>query len=221
MSNEDNKYTHKPIFENPNFPELLTRREIELLYWMAAGRSNTEMAELLHISNNTVRYHLKNVYKKLDVTNKAAAVSTATTMGLILVPGSQAKQVVQQVYNAFVEGDISPFLAILDENTEWISTAPQTLFPHAGLYRGVEDIMKQITVIGSIYESRSFLPRIFVEEANQLAVYLDVSLIHRESGNEMFFDVAHFWTFKQGKVARYVEIFNSAIAQDQQTGRRE
>jgi len=32
----------------------------------------------------------------------------------------------------------------------------------------------------------------------------------------MFFDVAHFWTFSRGKVARYVEIFNSAIARDQQ-----
>ena len=55
----------------------------------------------------------------------------------------------------------------------------------------------------------------------QLAAYLDVGLIHKESGNEVFFDVAHFWTFKQGTVARYVEIFNSAIAQDQQIRRTE
>lgn len=107
---------------------------------------------------------------------------------------------------------------ILDDHSEWISTAPQTLFPHAGLYRGAKDILNQIAVIGSIYEIRSFLPRIFVEEGDQLAVYLDVSLVHRESQNEMFFDVAHFWAFKENKVARYVEIFNSAVAQDQQGG---
>lgn len=205
-------------FSNPNFPDLLTRREVEILHWAAAGKSNTQLADLLYISNNTVRFHLKNIYRKLEVTNKTAAVSTATSMGLIMAAGSDAKMTVQRVYNSFVEGDVTPFLDILDENTEWISTAPQSLFPHAGLYRGARDILKQIAVIGSIYETRSFLPRILVEEADQLAVYLDVSLLHRASRNEMFFDVAHFWTFKNRKVARYVEIFNSAVAQDQQNG---
>jgi len=185
---------------------------------MAAGKSNEEAANLLHISTNTIRYHVKNIYKKLDVSNKAAAVSRAISLGLIIGLVSGNKKLVQQVYYAFVEGDISPFLSILDESSEWISTAPQTLFPHAGLYGGAQDILQQIAVIGSIYETRSFLPRIFVEEVDQLAVYLDVSLIHRDTGNEMFFDVAHFWAFKDGKVARYVEIFNSAIAQNQQTG---
>jgi len=208
--------TNEAAFTNPEFPNLLTRREIEILHWMATGKSNVETASLLHISANTVRYHLKNTYRKLDVTNKAAAVSTATSMGLIIVPGAGIKKTIQQIYNSFVEGNLAPFLDILDEKTEWISTAPQSLFPHAGLYRGAEDILKQIAVIGSIYETRSFLPRILVEEAGQLAVYLDVSLLHRASGNEMFFDVAHFWTFRDGKVARYVEIFNSAVAEDQQ-----
>lgn len=96
----------EPVFANPDFPQLLTRRETELLTWMAAGKSNHDAAGLLYISTNTIRYHLKNIYKKLNVTNKAAAVSTATAMGLIVASGSGNKKLVQQVYNAFVEGNV-------------------------------------------------------------------------------------------------------------------
>ncbi|MCR9241485.1 MAG: nuclear transport factor 2 family protein [Rhodobiaceae bacterium] len=137
-------------------------------------------------------------------------------MGLIFNDQSGKKKIVQDVYKSFVVGDLTPFRKFLDEKTEWISTAPQDLFPHAGRYKGIESILTQIETVSSLYLTRSFLPRVFVEEAEQLAVYLDVSLLHRESGNEMFFDVAHFWTFRSGKIARYVEIFNSAIAQNQQ-----
>ena len=186
------------------------------MHWVAAGKSNGGAADLLCISENTVRYHLKNIYRKLGVANKASAVSTATAMGLITTPGSGNKKTIQRIYNAFVERDLSPLLSILDEKTEWISTAPQTFFPHAGHYRGADEILKQITIINSVYETRSYLPRLFVQEANQLAVYLDVSLVHRKTNNEMFFDVAHFWTFNGGKVARYVEIFNSSVAHNQQ-----
>ena len=220
MNNQKDGDSASSPHANPDFPELLTRREIEILYWMAAGKSNEETANILYISKNTVRYHLKNIYRKLDVHNKAAAVSVATAMGIIVVPVTGWKKTIQTVYNNVVQGDINPLATLLDDASEWISTAPQTLFPHAGCYRGTQDILTQIGVIATIYEMKSFLPRIFVEEADQLAVYLDVSLLHRESQNEMFFDVAHFWTFRGEKIARYVEIFNSAVAEDQQHGAR-
>lgn len=56
--------TNEAAFTNPEFPNLLTRREIEILHWMATGKSNVETASLLHISANTVRYHLRAQPKK-------------------------------------------------------------------------------------------------------------------------------------------------------------
>jgi two-component system nitrate/nitrite response regulator NarP len=53
----------------------LTDRERDLLSSLANGWSNQEIAERLGISRNTVKYHLKNLYDKLDVNNRTMAIA--------------------------------------------------------------------------------------------------------------------------------------------------
>ncbi len=53
----------------------LTSRERELLSALANGWSNLQIAARIGISENTVKYHLKNLYDKLDVNNRAMAVA--------------------------------------------------------------------------------------------------------------------------------------------------
>lgn len=53
----------------------LTRRERELLEQLAQGWTNQQIATRTGISENTVKYHLKNLYDKLDVRNRAMAVA--------------------------------------------------------------------------------------------------------------------------------------------------
>lgn len=55
--------------------EVLTVRERELLAALADGWSNLQIAARIGISRNTVKYHLKNLYDKLDVNNRAMAVA--------------------------------------------------------------------------------------------------------------------------------------------------
>lgn len=57
----------------------LTQRERELLAMLGDGWSNTQIAARTGISENTVKYHLKNLYEKLDVRNRAMAVSLYAT----------------------------------------------------------------------------------------------------------------------------------------------
>jgi len=52
----------------------LTRRETELLQLLCSGKSNQELANALFVSINTVKTHLKNLYLKLDVGNRAEAI---------------------------------------------------------------------------------------------------------------------------------------------------
>jgi DNA-binding CsgD family transcriptional regulator len=54
---------------------MLTRREIEVLRLMAAGRTNGQIAEELVISTGTVKSHVKRVLRKLHATNRAEAAS--------------------------------------------------------------------------------------------------------------------------------------------------
>lgn len=53
----------------------LTRREREVLGWVEAGKTNSEIAEILWISPLTVRKHLENAYEKLGVRTRTAAVA--------------------------------------------------------------------------------------------------------------------------------------------------
>ncbi len=61
----------------------LTNREKEVLLWCAEGKSDTVIGDILGISHNSVRFHLKNIYKKLDANEKTFAVVKALKYGLI------------------------------------------------------------------------------------------------------------------------------------------
>ncbi len=68
--------------------EGLTQREIELLRLVAEGLSNKAIAQALSISENTVKYHLKNILQKLGVQNRAEAVAHAIRAGLLKSNGA-------------------------------------------------------------------------------------------------------------------------------------
>lgn len=54
----------------------LTGREEEIMRWVAEGKTNWEISIILHVSLNTIKFHLKNVYHKLGgVENRWAAVA--------------------------------------------------------------------------------------------------------------------------------------------------
>ncbi len=55
----------------------LTRRQHEVLGLVAAGYTNTDIARKLVVSTTTVRTHLENVFRQLEVTNRSAAVAKA------------------------------------------------------------------------------------------------------------------------------------------------
>ena len=61
----------------------LTSRELQLLELVAMGRTNTAIARTLEISPRTVAHHLDNIYRKLDVSGRAAAVYRAVTEGMV------------------------------------------------------------------------------------------------------------------------------------------
>lgn len=63
----------------------LTPREIEVVTLMAKGMHNKEIAAALRISNETVRIHAKNIFAKLQVPDRTAAVMDALRRGIIHV----------------------------------------------------------------------------------------------------------------------------------------
>lgn len=60
----------------------LTQRESEVLALMVTGSSNRAIAAKLVVGEETVKSHVRGIYRKLDVTDRAAAVATALREGL-------------------------------------------------------------------------------------------------------------------------------------------
>jgi len=63
----------------------LSPREIEVLKWIAAGKSNKEIAMLLFISEGTVKTHVLSIHEKLGVADRTDAVVTAIKRGILRV----------------------------------------------------------------------------------------------------------------------------------------
>ncbi len=63
----------------------LSPREIEVLKWIAEGKSNKEIAALLFISEGTVKTHVLSIHEKLGVGDRTEAVVTAIKRGILRV----------------------------------------------------------------------------------------------------------------------------------------
>lgn len=71
------------IHPSSNLIENLSEREMEVLHLMAEGLRNQEIGQKLFISLNTIRYHTKNIFGKLEVSNRTAAVARARDLGIM------------------------------------------------------------------------------------------------------------------------------------------
>ncbi len=61
----------------------LTKREVEILQLVAEGYSNSQLAKMLWVTEQTVKFHLSNIYRKLDVANRTEASRWAQLHGLL------------------------------------------------------------------------------------------------------------------------------------------
>ena len=64
----------------------LTERELAILSELARGLSNDEIAKELWVTQQTVKFHLTNIYRKLDVKNRTEATRVAYQLGLVESP---------------------------------------------------------------------------------------------------------------------------------------
>jgi len=61
----------------------LTKREVEILRLAAQGMSNAEIAKRLWVTEQTVKFHLADTYRKLGVGNRTGAARQAQLLGLL------------------------------------------------------------------------------------------------------------------------------------------
>lgn len=69
--------------DKPQLKDSLTKREQEVLQWVAQGKTTWEISVIMSISEATVAFHVKNFMRKLDVYNRQQALAIALRIGLI------------------------------------------------------------------------------------------------------------------------------------------
>ncbi len=74
---ENGLYSSEPVSQQ------LTRREVSILKRLESGLSNKEIAEAIFVSEGTLKWHLHNVYGKLEVKNRTGAISRAKDLGIL------------------------------------------------------------------------------------------------------------------------------------------
>lgn len=79
------QYAHDVWQTNQGLPQNsdLTTREAEVLNLIARGNSNKEIAQALAITECTVKGHVNNILRKLGVSDRTQAVTTATQRGIV------------------------------------------------------------------------------------------------------------------------------------------
>jgi DNA-binding NarL/FixJ family response regulator len=82
----------RPVVPPPPTSARLTRRELEILELVAEGKSNSDVAKELWVTEPTVKFHLSNIYRKLGVTNRTEAARRARVHGLLDAAGRAARQ---------------------------------------------------------------------------------------------------------------------------------
>ncbi len=70
-------------FQTQSPRPLLSQREVSILHWIAAGKTNGEIANILGIKPPTVATYIKRVFYKLDVSDRSAAATRAVKLGII------------------------------------------------------------------------------------------------------------------------------------------
>jgi DNA-binding NarL/FixJ family response regulator len=71
--------------------DLLTRREVEILSLAAKGMSNASMARKLWVTEQTVKFHLSNIYRKLGVANRTEAARWALERGVLVASSDEVQ----------------------------------------------------------------------------------------------------------------------------------
>ena len=75
--------TRQSRFDEARGETVLTAREVEILEAVARGLSNRAVGRELFLSDQTVKFHLHKIYRKLAVGNRTEAAQTAYRLGLV------------------------------------------------------------------------------------------------------------------------------------------
>jgi uncharacterized protein len=119
------------------------------------------------------------------------------------------RQRVLNFLDMFSTGNLEGALSRCTDDIEFFSNAPVDILPHMGLRHGKADLMDMWKTVHTRYSSMRYEIPILIAEGDQVAA--NIRAFFRKRGNDRVvqFDIATFYTLRDGRIARIREIMDT------------
>ena len=129
------------------------------------------------------------------------------------------RSILQSLASAYAQGKLKFVTNFIDENIDFISYAPVSVFPCLGKQRGKAAVAKSLETIHAHFEIHSYKPILMVVEANDAAVTINAKATQRTTGRVINLVIALFLRFRDGRIVELREFMDSFDAVEQVLGR--
>ena len=119
------------------------------------------------------------------------------------------RQRIYSMCSSYAQAELDSVLDFVDDDVDFVSHAPVTIFPCLGKQRGKAAVAKTLGTIHSHYEFLSYLPISMIIEGDHAAVIVQAGMKQRATGRSIQTRFAHFVRFREGRVIEFREFLDS------------
>ena len=119
------------------------------------------------------------------------------------------RQRVLNFLDAFYSGDVEGALARCSDDIEFTANAPVDLLPHMGHRQGKAAMREMWTAVHARYSEMRWETPILVAEGDKVAALIRVFFRKRSNDRTVQFDIAAFYTLRDGRIAQIREIIDT------------
>lgn len=118
-------------------------------------------------------------------------------------------KIVQEVYAAFLRGDIQGVLELMTDDVEWVIPGPVGILPAAGTYKGKDGVVKFFAVLNESEQVEVFEPKEFIAQADKVVATVNYRGRPMATNIPVEDELVHIFTLRDGKIARLREYFDT------------
>lgn len=119
------------------------------------------------------------------------------------------RQRVLNFLDAFYAGDVEGALAHCSDDVDFLANAPIDILPHMGHRRGKAEVRQMWQTVHARYSSMRYELPIIVAEGDKVAVIIRLFFRKRSNDRIVQFDLAAFYTLRDGRIAEIREILDT------------
>ncbi|MFO1111414.1 MAG: nuclear transport factor 2 family protein [Bradyrhizobium sp.] len=119
------------------------------------------------------------------------------------------RQRVLKLLEIFYSGDVEGALARCADDVEFFSNAPVDILPHLGVRRGKAELRAMWEIVHQRYRELRHEVPIIVAEGDKVAVLIRLSLRKRSNDRVVRFDIAVFYTMRDGRISQIREVMDT------------